>query len=180
MTSTSQAFGLEIYIWCLPSRRRAILARNILACLDETQELMLLAYNICCSLSGDWTLLHHTATLIHGLKALPPTHLERPIYRRQCCLSFIYVRPRDWHKSFCQRAETQAVLLPRYISTASNFLASQRTDFCNFMCWLVCPNLSSLQGDEEEEEARRRENRTRVVSPEWILDPTQQFLAVSA
>lgn len=91
-TSTSQTFGLDIYIWCLLSRRRAT---NILAFLDETQNSVLLAHNICRSVSGDWTLLHHTATLIHGLKALPPTHLERPIYRRQCCLSFIYIYDRE-------------------------------------------------------------------------------------
>ena len=157
------------YLYRLPPlRRRATPAEDVSACPEGTSKAMLLAHNICrgglipCS---------------QAISSIGQGHSARVyIYTGNNDASPSHVLSGGRHTSSYEGAETQAVLLPLYISTASSPSYQPTRRLLQRYELVLASFFSSLAAKKEEEEARRGENRTRHASRERLSDPVQHLL----
>jgi len=174
-----QTFGLDIYIGCLlcddeqPQQKMYRHTQERLTkqcCSHKTSAAM------CC---GMRTLLHHSTALI------PCSHAVSSIGLGHSIRVYLYTGNSDAspsnvlsgrYVSFCERAETQAVLLPLYISTASSPSCQPTRRLLQRYELVLASWFPSLAARKEEEEARRRKNRTRHASRGKLSDPVQHLL----
>jgi len=177
-----QTFGLDIYIGCLPLRRRATSAEDVPAYPGETYKAMLLAQNICRGVLRNTD----TPASFNCLDSLLSSFLiHRPGTLNPC----IYIRATVMPllQMFCQtdmpasaNEQKRKQYCCRYIYRPHRApLVSQLADFCNVMSLFLCPVAPlSLQERKKKKREGERTGQDMPLGRNYLI-PCNTFGAVS-